>query len=139
MEDLKNQEVEELNSNDEEKTFTQDDVNRIVRDRLKREKEKNITDLESVEEKEKNLNIRELKLDCRESLNKNGLNPCYIKFFKGSTKDDLDNFINLVKEINEEIKKEFNEDTRFNVHIPPNTSSAPLDLIKEAFKNPDLK
>ena len=48
-----------------EKMFTQDDVNRIVSDRLARDRESRSTQQQN-EEKENELKAREAKLDCRE-------------------------------------------------------------------------
>ncbi len=45
------------------KTFTQEDVNRIVSERLAREREKPVDD-----ERERNLKAREARLDCRDYL-----------------------------------------------------------------------
>ena len=49
------------------KTFTQEDVNRIVSDRLAREREK-ATQLPQEDEREKALKAREARLDCRDYL-----------------------------------------------------------------------
>ncbi len=50
-----------------ERTFTQDEVNRIVSDRLAREREK-LTGQAKKDEREKALEAREARLDCREYL-----------------------------------------------------------------------
>ena len=49
------------------KTFTQDEVNRIVSDRLAREREK-LTQSPQEDEREKALKAREARLDCRDYL-----------------------------------------------------------------------
>lgn len=143
MDDLKNQEVEQQeHSNNEEKTFTQDDVNRIVEKRLKREKEKNSNDsIDIFEEKERNLDKRELNLDCREKLAENGLSPDFIKFFRGKSKEDLDDFVNEVRNLTENLNNEFESKSggRFNSHVPPNNTSSDFDPVREAFKYPGLK
>ncbi len=54
-----------------EKTFTQDEVNRIVQDRLTREREK-LTGQTAKDEREKALEAREARLDCREYLDTKG-------------------------------------------------------------------
>ena len=57
-----------------EKTFTQEEVNRIVSERLSKEKGKINADREaSYAKREQELNIRELKLKARESLNEKNL------------------------------------------------------------------
>ncbi|ERT56286.1 type I site-specific restriction-modification system R (restriction) subunit [Peptoniphilus koenoeneniae] len=140
MNDLQDLKME-TNSQDEEKTFTQDDVNRIVQERLKREKDKNTNDsIDSLEEKENNLNKRELLLDCREALNENGLNSEFIKLFKGNSSEDLEDFINIAKGITESLSEESkrNMEGRFNSHVPPNGVESNFNPIKEAFKYPGL-
>lgn len=54
-----------------ERTFTQDEVNRIVSDRLAREREK-LTGQAKKDEREKALEAREARLDCREYLDTKG-------------------------------------------------------------------
>ena len=143
MEDLKNQEMEQQeHSTNEGKTFTQDDVNRIVEKRLKREKEKSSDDsIDIFEEKERNLDKRELNLDCREKLAENGLNPDFIKFFRGKSKEDLDDFVNEVRNLTENLNNEFESKSvgRFNSHVSPNNTSGVFDPVREAFKYPGLK
>lgn len=56
-----------------EKTFTQEEVNRIVQERLSREKGK--TNSESLEEREKNILLREQKLSCMEYVKEKGYDP----------------------------------------------------------------
>lgn len=53
------------------KTFTQDEVNRIVSDRLAREREK-LTQRTQTDEWEQALKAREVRLDCREYLDTKG-------------------------------------------------------------------
>ena len=63
----------------EEKTFTQDEVNEIVQKRLAKQKESLMKNLENaqqisdIEEREKNLRVRELKADTIEKLAAAGL------------------------------------------------------------------
>ena len=72
------------------KTFTQEEVNRIVSDRLAREKAK--TEPPQEDEREKALKARESRLDCRDYLDKNkypiellDVLDCYdIQKFKGA-------------------------------------------------------
>lgn len=53
------------------RTFTQDEVNRIVSDRLAREREK-LSGQAKKDEREKALEAREARLDCREYLDTQG-------------------------------------------------------------------
>ena len=57
----------EENGGSSEKMFTQDDVNRIVSERLAREREK-LTQQPKEDEREQALKARENKLDCRDYL-----------------------------------------------------------------------
>lgn len=153
MEDIKNTQIEEgetqviddkkdenINNVEDkkkdEKLFTQDEVNRIVQDRVQREKDKNNTLSDNLSDRELNLIKRELKSDCRESLSEKGLPSEYIELFNGSTKDELNNFISLISKVHDSIvdklKKE--SDNRFNAHTPPDSKSPRFDPIAAAFR-----
>jgi hypothetical protein len=75
------------------KTFTQDDVNRIVSKRLAEEKAK----LESnLVEKEKALNARELTIEARGKLNEHGLPMELIEALNISTPEALDKSLDIL-------------------------------------------
>lgn len=138
MEDLKNQDMEQMNSEYEEKLFTQDEVNEIVSKRLARNnKSKN----EELEERERNITQRELKADCKEILSNKSLPLELSDYFKGSSEDDLNEFIDLIDKISDHFKK--NDDKpKFIGHEPKIASDRPpfppIDeddaKIKAAFK-----
>ena len=74
MEDNKNTSTEGTETSTEVKTFTQEDVNRIVQERLAKEKSKGNEDLEK---RAAELDKRERRMNAVEELRKNGL-PDYL-------------------------------------------------------------
>lgn len=131
MEDIKNQEMEQGNSNNEEKTFTQDEVNRIVQERLSRNKTKN----DELEEREKKIIQRELKADCKDILIEKNLPVELSELFNGYSEDDLDKFIEVIGKIEDKIKS--SNENKMRGHKPNIGNTVEYnssDPIKEAFK-----
>lgn len=131
MEDIKNQEMEQGNSNNEEKTFTQDEVNRIVQERLSRNKSKN----DELEEREKKIIQRELKADCKDILIEKNLPVELSELFNGYSEDDLDKFIDVIGKIEDKIKS--SNENKMRGHKPNIGNTVEYnsnDPIKEAFR-----
>ena len=131
MEDIKNQEMEQENSNNEEKTFTQDEVNRIVRERLSRNKSKN----DELEEREKKIIQRELRADCKDILIEKNLPVELSELFNGYSEDELDKFIDVIGKIEDKIKS--SNENKMRGHKPNISNTVEYnsnDPIKEAFK-----
>lgn len=131
MEDIKNQEMEQENSNNEEKTFTQDEVNRIVQERLSRNKSKN----DELEEREKKIIQRELKADCKDILIEKNLPVELSELFNGYSEDELDKFIDVIGKIEDKIKS--SNEHKMRGHKPNISNTVEYnsnDPIKEAFK-----
>ena len=80
--------------NTSEKTFTQDEVNRIVGERLARVKSEPSADLL---ERESRCAQRELQLDAREKLANAGLPKELLEVINYSTKENLDNSIKTLQ------------------------------------------
>lgn len=76
MEGNKNTSTEGTQTSTEGKTFTQEDVNRIVQERLAKEKSKGNGD-DELNKRAAELDLRERKLTAREKLRENGL-PDYL-------------------------------------------------------------
>ena len=76
------------------KTFSQDDVNRIIGERLAKEKSKNEADLAK---KEQELAQRELALDARELLTSKGLPVELYEALNATSKETLDQSIQLIE------------------------------------------
>lgn len=70
MSDMENRTQAETQSGENERTFTQEEVNRIVSERLNREKEKNATELEK---RERELNERERAFNAKQIMDKHKL------------------------------------------------------------------
>ncbi len=82
--------VNQTNSNEEVKTFTQEEVNRIVSERLNREKGKIDADREAeYSKREAELNTRELRLQAKEVLNEKGLSHELLDILNYSNKDEM--------------------------------------------------
>lgn len=81
-------------NNQGERTFTQDDVNRIVQERLARYKGGN--DSEGFAEREKALNQRELQLEARERLADAGLPKGLLGVVNLNNKDDMEKSISAL-------------------------------------------
>ncbi len=77
-----------------EKTFTQEEVNRIVQERLARVK--NSSDQDSLAEREQALAQRELRLDAREKLADAGIPNDLLSLVDCSNKKNMDDSIALI-------------------------------------------
>lgn len=90
--------TENINNNTEtvEKTFTQDELNRIVSDRLARDRDKRTAELD---EREKELKRRELLIIAREKLDEAGLNKELCKVLKYDDEAELDEAIKQLQSI----------------------------------------
>lgn len=78
----------------QEKTFTQDEVNRIVQDRLAREKGKGS---EELEKREAALNYRERKMNAVDELRKNGLPDYLAEALNLNTDEDFQKSMEAIK------------------------------------------
>lgn len=123
MEDLKNTRSEGNieTPKPEGKTFTQDDVNRIVQERLARERSK--TESDTVNEREKELQIRENRLACREYLAENNFPSELAEIFDTM---DSETFKETVGKLMEKYPV-----LNPNVEVPRMVSSTPGPLKSE--------
>lgn len=78
------------------KTFTQDEVNRIISERLNRERDKRTSELD---EREKAVASRELAVMAREKLEAAGLNKELCKVLKYDSEKELDEAISQLQNI----------------------------------------
>ncbi len=85
-----------------EKTFTQDEVNKIVSDRLSRDRAKNAADLA---EREQELLSRELAMTAKEKLAENGLPKDLANILKYSDEKTLDAAIDTIKRLTPQMPK----------------------------------
>ena len=131
--------AENINTNNTEtveKTFTQEEVNRIVSDRLARDRDKRTAELD---EREKELKHRELAIAAREKLEEAGLNKELCKVLKYDDEAELDEAIKELQNIKGfDGKKPDNTGKRkIEPYKLPNFEDAPPpDPFKEAFKLP---
>lgn len=79
----------------EDKTFTQADVNKIISERLQKEKQKSDTTLA---QREQELTQRELQLTAREQLNELGLSPDLLEALNTSSAEALEKSLKLISE-----------------------------------------
>lgn len=86
-----------------ERTFTQEDVNRIVGERLAKEKAKGETDFSK---KEQELVQRELRLSAKEMLSSRNLSMQLIDALNCTNKESLEKSIEIIEKVFNENKKE---------------------------------
>jgi hypothetical protein len=116
--------------NQEGKTFTQDDVNRIVGERLAKEK---ANSEKAIQQREQELNKRELDLKAKEILSTKGLPLDILEALNYSDEDSLNKSISIIEK---QIKKE--EPVKVTGREPYNGTNivngkTVLDPIKKAF------
>ena len=125
-----------LNPEAGEKTFSQDDVNRIVSDRLARERDKRTAELG---EREQALRQRELAVIAREKLDEAGLNKELCDVLRFDDEDALDEAISKLKSIkgfNAE-NPEKSEKKVIENRLPPVENIDPPDPFRKAFHLPN--
>lgn len=86
----------------QEKTFTQEDVNRIVGERLARAKNESSPGLQ---EREQEINKRELMLDAREKLMEAGLSKDLLSALNCNSKEEMEKSIEMIKGLLDEANK----------------------------------
>ncbi len=128
----------ETNTNTEtvEKTFTQDEVNRIVSERLARERDKRTVELD---EREKTLRQRELAVIAREKLEEAGLNKelCDVLRFDDETAlDEAISKLRNIKGFNAEKPEKSGQKKVIENKLPPVGDVDFPDPFREAFKLP---
>lgn len=101
MGDLQNTSVEGTQTSTEGKTFTQDDVNRIVQERLAKERGKGN---EELEKRVAELDLRERKLNAVEALRKNGLPDYLVEALNISTDEAFKTSMDAIVKLKEETK-----------------------------------
>ena len=101
------QQVNETNSSTEVRTFTQDEVNRIVSERLAKEKGKINTEREAeYSRRDQELNQRELKLKARESLSEKNLPSELLDVINCSNEEELERSLEILERVYRTNKKE---------------------------------
>lgn len=98
--------AEEITQPEGEKTFTQEELNRIVSKRLAEEKQKNEAD---IAKREAELNKREFQLQAKELLKKNDLPDKLLDVLKG---DDIETLNKSIISLNAYINEKFKITTR---------------------------
>lgn len=101
MGDLQNTSAEGTQTGTEGKTFTQDDVNRIVQERLAKERGKGN---EELEKRVAELDLRERKLNAVEALRKNGLPDYLVEALNISTDEAFKTSMDAIVKLKEETK-----------------------------------
>ena len=142
MEDNKNitqsEEVKTEETSQEDKTFTQEDVDRIVKDRLTREKGKQDKNIDEFQEREKELLERELKCEAREILSEYNLPNDFIDYLNYSDKESLDKSIEGIKLAYEKGEEKGSDSSGFEFFQPGASSgTGNSDPIADAFKHPN--
>ena len=116
----------------DDKKFTQEEVNNIVKNRLYKENEK-------LQSKVDELNQRELKADCKDFLRSENIQDYSIVDMIGySDVEDFKNKFNSLKEYFGNMKNTTNKVPYFtssSSNTPPNQS----DQLRDAFNHPNFK
>lgn len=108
-----------------EKTFTQDDVNRIVGERLAKEKNKTEQDFSK---REQELQQREIHMTAKEMLSEKGLSVKLIDALNCTDMENLEKSISII----EETLKEYKEvhEPIFKGAVPADSSDIDLEDVK---------
>lgn len=111
MENNNNTELEQAQkTNTEGKTFTQDEVNKIVQERLARSKGSNKELENTLATKEKELQAREMALVTKELLISNNMDNRLADIITGETKEEIESKLKILKQVygtNEQEEKKF--------------------------------
>ena len=95
-----NEATAEQQENNEEKTFTQDEVDEIIRKRLARERKKSGSGEDPGADRERSLEERELHLMAREKLFDEGLPSQLADILKYSDEESLEVALEVIKGLN---------------------------------------
>ncbi len=116
-----------------EKTFTQEQLNAIIKKRLGEQRQQHENELS---EKEKELNRREMTIKAKELLSEKGLPKEMADFLRYETDEELKNCIDIM----ERIKGSGADESGFTVYgdnrLPKSDYDNKNDAISRAFKNP---
>lgn len=117
------------------KMFTQDDVNRIVSERLARDRKERTTQTEA-DEKEQALKARESKLDCREYLSEKKYPAELLEVLDTSDVEKFKAAADKIQEMYGLVSKgpRFVEPPRFAAPMGGNRPSVTYDPVRDAFK-----
>lgn len=107
-----------------EKTFTQEDVNRIVGERLAKEKAKNSTDAD-FEKREQELARRELRLNAKELLSEKGLPAQLLDALNCADKETMEKSISTIENIFNEYKANATGNIQFKGFQPGMSAQTP--------------
>ena len=116
-----------------EKTFTQEDVNRIVQDRLAKEKAKNSGDADFAK-REQELAQRELHMSAREKLAEKGLPGRLADVLNCADQETMEKNIGILEEIIDDVKANIPRGT-FRGYQPG--VSAPLSARRQQMEARD--
>lgn len=142
MENIEHVEDSILTGNDpgaieisEGKTFSQEDVNKIINDRLKKEKDKTQKQVEAME---KEYQQKELTFKAKELLASKGLSLDILEALKYEDEETLNKSVSIVESIINSIPPQQNEPVQFKGIAPAVSrgipgSPSPNDQIREAF------
>lgn len=147
-EETKNPEQQPTNSTPEgnggqgnEKLFTQEEVNRIVSERLARERDKATTEkakADPMEQREKDLAAREAALSCREYISEKGYPVSLLEVFdtgdSNRFRGQVDKLLELFPTINPAVAAKMPIATRGCTPASPGRPSGAVDRIAEAFR-----
>lgn len=116
-----------------EKMFTQEDVNRIVQERLARERAKTPADqLTEMQERTADLEKREAALSCREYIAENNYEPCLLEIVSTDNAEDFKQKVAKLLELAPQLDR--NQKSPRVVSFTRGEGSRFQDAIASAFK-----
>lgn len=116
-----------------DKVFTQDDVNRIVSERLARDRESRSSQQQN-EEKENALKAREARLDCREFVKAEEYPEALLDILDTSSVDKFKETVEKLSDLFGYKRPKFADTPKFTSHIHGARVSLEVDPIRDAFK-----
>lgn len=138
-------------SEDDAKTFTQSELDGIIKERLARERARldKILDSEGFDkeliEREKAIELREMKADAKEALNELGISNVFFDLINFNDRDSMEKSIEIIKEIDNKhiqpmIEEAINERLvgKTPKRLTNDNAAYQEQGIKNAFKHPSL-
>lgn len=134
MEDVRTNQTEGINAGTGEKTFTQDDVNRIIGERLAKEKAKGEAE---ISKREQELAQRELRMTAKETLSTKGLPADLLDALNCSDRETMEKSIATIEKVFNEYKANATRNIKFKGFQPG--ASSDLRAVLPASEDAELR
>lgn len=128
---IENKETNTTSGTEGQFTFTQEDVNRILGERLAREKSKNEATLA---EREQELAQRELRLTAQEQLASRGLSADLLDALNVSSPEALEKSLGIIEKLIDQIKNEQPQVKFKGVSLSEGVKTREIDSTQEGIR-----